>query len=100
MSNFPSAATDVGEFVTDLDGGIFDRKLSIALSEAAAACVDNDKQGEVAVKFTFKKIPGTHQVHVQHQLKYTTPTADGSRSSTRASSEAGNQARAELRLSS
>jgi hypothetical protein len=80
MSNFTSAATDVGEFITDLDGGIFDRKLSIALSEAAAACVDNDKSGEVAVKFTFKKIPGTKQVHCQHQLKYTTPTADGKKS--------------------
>ncbi len=80
MSNFTSAATDVGEFITDLDGGIFDRKLSIALSEAAAACVDNDKQGEVSVKFTFKKIPGTKQVHCQHMLKYMTPTADGKKS--------------------
>lgn len=80
MSNFTSAATDVGEFISDLDGGIFDRKLSIALSEAAAASVDNDKSGEVSVKFTFKKIPGTKQVHVQHQLKYVTPTADGKKS--------------------
>lgn len=78
MSNqSTSAATDVGEFITDLDGGIFDRKLSVALSQVAAAAVDNDKGGEVSVKFTFKKIPGTHQVHCEHQLKFTRPTADG-----------------------
>lgn len=80
MSNFTSAATDVGEFISDLDGGIFDRKLSIALSESAAACIDNGKEGEVSIKFKLKKIPGTQQVHIQHQLKYVTPTADGKKS--------------------
>ena len=72
-----SAATDTGEFLTDLDGGVFDRKLSIALSQVAAAAVDNDKVGEVSVKFTFKKIPGTTQVHCEHVLKFSRPTADG-----------------------
>ena len=72
-----SAATDVGEFITDLDGGMFDHKLSIALSQVAAAAVDNDKAGEVSVKFTFKKIPGTTQVHCEHVLKFSRPTLDG-----------------------
>lgn len=72
-----SAATDVGEFITDLDGGVFDRKLSVALSQVAAAAVDHDRAGEVSIKFSFKKIPGTTQVHCEHQLKFTRPTADG-----------------------
>ena len=72
-----SAATDVGEFITDLDGGVFDRKLSVALSQVAAAAVDHDKAGEVSIKFTFKKIPGTTQVHCEHQLKFSKPTQDG-----------------------
>ena len=72
-----SAATDVGEFITDLDGGMFDRKLSIALSQVAAATVDHDKAGEVNLKFAFKKIPGTTQVHVTHTMKYSKPTMDG-----------------------
>lgn len=72
-----SAATDVGEFITDLDGGVFDRKLSIALSQVAAATVDHDKVGEVTVKFAFKRIPGTSQVHCEHSLKFSRPTADG-----------------------
>lgn len=74
-----SAATDVGEFITDLDGGMFDRMLSTALSTVAAATIDHDKSGEVVVKFAFKKIPGTHQVHCEHTLKYTSPTEDGKR---------------------
>lgn len=72
-----SAATDVSAFIQDLDGGVFDRKLSVALSQVAAASVDNAKAGEVSVKFTFKKIPGTTQVHCEHQLKFTKPTMDG-----------------------
>lgn len=77
MSTPTSAATDVGEFIIDLDGGMFDRKLSIALSQVAAAAVDNDKVGEVSVKFTFAKIAGTKQVQCKHSLKFTRPTADG-----------------------
>ncbi len=72
-----SAATDVGEFITDLDGGVFDRKLSIALSQVAAAAVDHDKVGEVSIKFSFKRIPGTSQVHCEHSLKFSRPTAAG-----------------------
>lgn len=72
-----SAATDVGEFITDLDGGMFDRKLSIALSQVAAATVDHDKTGKVSIELTFKKIPGTSQVQCEHILKFNRPTADG-----------------------
>lgn len=72
-----AAATDVGEFITDLDGGVFDRKLSIALSQVAAAAVDNDKAGEVNIKFTFQRIPGTTQVRCEHTLKFVKPTMDG-----------------------
>jgi hypothetical protein len=80
MSDKPqttAAATDVGEFITDLDGGVFDRKLSIALSQVAAAAVDNDKAGEVNIKFTFSRIAGTNQVRCDHTLKFIKPTMDG-----------------------
>lgn len=71
------AATDVGEFVTDLDGGMFERKLSIALSQVAAACVDHEKKGEVSLKFSFERIPGTTQVRCEHTMKFVRPTLDG-----------------------
>lgn len=72
-----AAATDIGEFIADLDGGIFERKLSIALSQVAAAAMDNNKNGEVTVKFVFSKIPGTSQAQCEHTLKFAKPTMDG-----------------------
>ena len=72
-----SAATDVGEFITDLDGGQFDRMLSIALSQVAAGTCDNDGKGEVAIKLAFEKVPGSSMVTCKHTLKFTRPTADG-----------------------
>lgn len=75
-----SAATDVSEFITDLDGGQFDRKLSIALSAAAAAAVDNQKASEVTVKMKLKPIGGSHMVHCEHTLSYKKPTEAGSTS--------------------
>ncbi len=79
MSNTQStsAATTVSEFMEDLDGGMFDRKMSVALSQVAASSMDHDKVGEVSINFKFKKIPGTHQVQCEHVLKFTRPTADG-----------------------
>lgn len=76
-SNFTSAATDVTEFISDLDGGVFERQLSAALSQSAAACVDNQKQSEVTVKFVLKPIGGTSQVHVAHTLVFKKPTSTG-----------------------
>lgn len=73
----PSAATDVGEFISDLDAGVFERKLSVALSQTAAAVTDLDKVGEVTVKFQLKKVAGTCQVTCTHQLSYQRPTASG-----------------------
>lgn len=72
-----AAATDIGDFVSDLDGGQFERKLSIALSQVAAACVDHQRGGKVTVEFTFDGIPNTHQVRVDHKLVFVKPTTDG-----------------------
>ena len=77
VKNTTSAATDVTEFISDLDGGQFERMLSIALSQSAAATVDNGKLSEVTVKLKIKPISGTHQVHVEHMLVYRKPTATG-----------------------
>lgn len=75
-----SAHTDVSEFISDLDGGQLERMLSAALSETAAAVVDNKKKGLVSITFSLEPIAGTSQVHIAHQLKYSRPTEDGKRS--------------------
>lgn len=72
-----TAATDVQEFITDLDGGQFERMLSVALSQSAAAAVDNKKQAEVNVKLVLKPIEGTSQVQIAHTLVFRKPTQDG-----------------------
>ena len=72
-----AAATDVAEFLTDLDGGQFDRLLSVALSQVAAGTIDNGGKGEATIKFAFSKVPGSHQVTCAHKLTFTRPTADG-----------------------
>ena len=75
-----SAATDVQEFITDLDGGTFDIALSMALSESAAAAIDHKRKAKVTVVFDIERIPGTHQVRIAHALKFSKPTGTGNRS--------------------
>ena len=72
-----SAATDIPEFITDLDGGVFERALSVALSQTAAAVIDFDKKGKVEIKFDIERIESTHQVRVAHVLKFIRPTGNG-----------------------
>lgn len=71
-------STDVQTFISDLDGGIFEEKLSRILSDVAAAVIDHDRQGEVTIKMTLKRIGTSHQVAVKHKLTYKRPTAKGS----------------------
>jgi len=73
----PAAATDVSEFITDLDGGQFERMLSVALSKSAAAAVDNQKTAEVTIKLKLKPIGGSHMVHIDHTLTFKRPTETG-----------------------
>ena len=73
----PGAHTDVEAFVTDLEGGQFANMLSVALSQTAAAVVDRGKKGKVVVEFEIDDIPGTHQVRVEHYIKFTQPTERG-----------------------
>lgn len=80
MHELPSttrAATDIAEFMSDLDGGQLEHMLSIALSQTAAAVVDHAKKGEVVLKLKFEQIKGTHQVRVEHKLTFAKPTSTG-----------------------
>lgn len=70
-------STNVSQFFSDLDAGVFEEKLSRVLSEVAAAVIDHDRQGEVTVKLTLKRIGNSHQVGIKHKLHYKRPTAKG-----------------------
>lgn len=71
------ATTDVSEFISDLDAGTFEHFLSAALSQTASAVVDFDRKGQVIVTLDMERIAGTHQVRVEHRLKFTRPTGLG-----------------------
>lgn len=72
-----AAATDVSEFVSDLDGGQLERALSVALSRVASHVVDREKAGKVSLSLSIKPIKGTHQISVDAELGYSHPTLKG-----------------------
>ncbi len=74
------SATDVTEFIGDLDGGVFEEKLGRILSEVAGAVVDHGDQGrsgQVQITLDMKRIGSSAQVEVKHKLSYKRPTAHG-----------------------
>jgi hypothetical protein len=73
-----TASTNVADFFADLDGGVFERGLSVALSQVAGSTCEHDGTGEVVIKLNFKRVPGAAMVHCEHTLQFTRPTADGS----------------------
>ena len=72
-----AAATDIAEFISDLDGGIFERALSVALSQSSAAVIDMGKKAKVTITLDIERIESTHQVRVAHVLKFVRPTSNG-----------------------
>lgn len=63
------AQTNIPDFIGELDAGIFESKLGVALSEVALGVLTNDKAGEVTVKFSLKRMDSDNpQVQIQHKL--------------------------------
>ncbi|MFZ7282502.1 hypothetical protein ACLSZW_02275 [Avibacterium avium] len=72
------AKTDVHNFLSELDAGIFENKLATALSEVALGVLNHDKQGTVKLEFSLKKMDSDNpQVQIQHKLSYVKPTKRG-----------------------
>jgi len=69
--------TNVQEFIESLDIGIFEKKLSKALSEVAAAVVAHDRPGKVSITFDIKPLGSGAQVMVNHKLAFTQPRSKG-----------------------
>lgn len=69
--------TKVENFMADLDGGVFEQKLSAMLSDVASSVIDHRRQGEVTIKLKMKRIGESHQVQIDHTLAYKRPTSRG-----------------------
>ena len=72
------AKTNIHEFISELDAGIFENKLATALSEVAMGSITHDKAGKVVVEFAIKKMDSDQPaVQIQHKLSYVKPTKRG-----------------------
>lgn len=74
-------STAVDKFMSDLDGGQFEEKLSKVLSMVAGAVMDHESGGEVTIKLTIKPL-SPQQVMIMHDLKYVRPTLRGKQQET------------------
>ena len=70
-------STNVTEFIGDLDAGVFEEKLSRALSDVAMGVVTQSKPGKVSITFEMKQIGQSSTVNIAHKLTYSKPTASG-----------------------
>lgn len=72
--------TDLSDILQELDAGVFLAKATKAVEEAALSTIeygDAKKLGEVTIKFKFKRIGDSAQVHVEHCIAYKRPTRNG-----------------------
>lgn len=73
-------STNVEQFFSDLDGGVFAERLSAVLSNVAGSVIDqqdNRKKGKVVIEIDFVQIAQSHQVNLTHTIKYVRPTGRG-----------------------
>ncbi len=71
-------ATDVREFLGDLDSGTVESVLGKVLSAVAAATIDHDGKGKVVLALEFKRIAkSSNQVLCGHKISYTHQTTKG-----------------------
>lgn len=69
--------TDVHEFIGDLDGGVFEEKVSRAISDVAGAVIDHSEKGKISIELEFSQIGNSGQVMIKHKLYYSRPTSKG-----------------------
>lgn len=72
--------TNVEDFISELDGGVFVEKLGQALSDVAAGTIDHGKgrkKGKVVLELDIQQIGESHQVQISHTLKVSRPTLRG-----------------------
>lgn len=69
--------TDITEFLSELDAGIFQDKLSAELSNMALAVIEHGRDGKLTIDISLKQIGHHHQVNVKHRMTATRPTRRG-----------------------
>lgn len=68
--------SDVNEFLSELGAGDFEVKMARIVCETACAVMENNREGEVILKFKMKPISSS-QAKVVHTIEFKAPTANG-----------------------
>lgn len=78
MSN--ERATVVPDFIGELDGGVFENKISMALSEVAFGVLNNGQKGKVVITLDIDRMSNSveeKRVMIKHKLAFVRPTPLG-----------------------
>ncbi|MBK5075171.1 hypothetical protein I2492_19420 [Budviciaceae bacterium CWB-B4] len=68
--------TNVKEVFSDLDAGIFENKIGVALSEVAQGVLKHRQKGSVTIEINLEAM-NEMQVMLSHKLKFSKPTSRG-----------------------
>lgn len=69
--------TDLVDFLSELNAGVFKDKTQHILSQVALAVTNHGGSGKVTLEFDFKQINNSDRVNVTHKLKYSAPRRTG-----------------------
>lgn len=68
--------TDFTKILGDFNANVFEQQINRAMSDVAANVTTYGKNGEVVLKFKFKRIGNSSQVVIEHGIKSVIPTDD------------------------
>ncbi|HFD6681251.1 hypothetical protein GKR59_04665 [Providencia alcalifaciens] len=75
--------TNVPEFLGELDGGVFENKVSAVLNDVALGVLNNGGKGKVIIEMDISRLNNSieeKRVMISHKLKFAAPTPRGKRS--------------------
>ncbi|MBG2711033.1 hypothetical protein ACNARU_09640 [Proteus sp. WDL240414] len=74
--------TNVPDFLSELDAGVFENKVSVALNDVALGVLNNGGKGKVIIELDIERLSNSMEekrVEITHKLKFTAPTLRGKR---------------------
>jgi hypothetical protein len=69
--------TDVGHFISDLDGGQLEATLGKVLTAVGIAVCEHEGKGDITLKLKMSRIGQSNQVNIKHSVSYAKPTSRG-----------------------
>lgn len=76
-------ATNVDDFIDELNAGILKQKLGAILSDVAFGVItygEKNRKGKIILEMNFQKVGDNDQVIISHKLSHSTPTKRGKKS--------------------